>query len=247
MYTGWEAVRKHQKLTLTSVETRALRNSLITMDEGQYSYSEESIPLSSQSWFWKKKKNSVSPAAKSQSKTEAWVQTVIPSDSQVPEDAVSIDPETKPQTTIHSSIPLPGSIIDYSEEIQEHPSCVIKSVMTEDTSEEDGEKNSWLHKLGMNINKWSFLNSLIGWSENRALEKVLHLNTSGVCSDSDHKATELEKSTTEEGVPYIPYKLATLYIIKIVKDMQEMKKKHMKIIRQLDNIRKENQVIILEW
>lgn len=29
--------------------------------------------------------------------------------------------------------------------------------------------------------------------------------------------------------------------------MQEMKNKHMKIIRQLDNIRKENQVIILEW
>ncbi|XP_069631813.1 centrosomal protein of 55 kDa-like [Haliaeetus albicilla] len=211
------------------------------MDEDQYSYSEESIPLSSQSWFWKKKKNSVSPAAKSQSKTEAWVQTVIPSDSQVLEDAVRIDPETKPQTTIHSSIPLPGSMIDYSEEIQEHPSCVIKSAMTEDTSEEDGEKNSWLHKLGMNINKWSFLNSLIGWSENRVLEKVCHLNTSGVCSDSDHKTTELEESTTKEGVPYIPYKLATLYITKIVKDMQEMKNKHMKIIRQLDNIRKENQ------
>ncbi|XP_074876919.1 uncharacterized protein LOC142027133 [Buteo buteo] len=211
------------------------------MDEDQYSYSEECIPLSSQSWFWKKKKNSVSPAAKSQSKTEAWVQTVISSDSQVPEDAVRIDPETKPQTTIHSSIPLPGSIFDYSEEILEHPSCVIKSAMTEDTSEEDGEKNSWLHKLGMNINKWSFLNSLIGWIENRALEKVCHLNTSGVCSDSDHKTTELEESTSKEGVPYIPYKLATLYIIKIVKDMQEMKNKHMKIIRQLDNIRKENQ------
>lgn len=67
---------------------------------------------------------------------EAWVQRVIPSDSQVPEDAVRIDPETKPQTTIHSSIPLPGSIIDYSEEIQEHPSCVIESAMTEDRCEE---------------------------------------------------------------------------------------------------------------
>ncbi|KAM6226606.1 uncharacterized protein M6G45_016965 isoform 2-T3 [Spheniscus humboldti] len=205
------------------------------MDEDQYSYSEESIPLPSQSWFWKKKKSSVSPAARSQSKTEAWVRRVIPSGSQVSEDSVRIDPESKAHTTIHSSVPLPGSVIDYSEVVQEHSSCVI-----EDTPEEDGEGNSWLHKLGMNINKWSFLNSLIGWSENRALEKVDHLNTSGVCSDADHKATELEECTTKE-VPYIPYKLAILYIIKIVKDMQQMKNKHMKIIRQLDNIRKENQ------
>ncbi|XP_075596494.1 uncharacterized protein LOC142599490 [Balearica regulorum gibbericeps] len=172
---------------------------------------------------------------------EAWVQTVIPLGSQVPEDSVRIDPETKPQTTIHSSVPLPGSVIDYSEEIQEHPSCVIKSVMIEDTPEEDGEGDSWLHKLGMNINKWSFLNSLVGWSENRAVEKVDHLNIFGVCSDGDHKSTELEECTTKEEVPYIPYKLATLYIIKIVKDMQQMKNKHMKIIRELDNIRKENQ------
>ncbi|KAM6035131.1 uncharacterized protein LJ206_000682 [Theristicus caerulescens] len=209
------------------------------MDEDQYSYSEESIPLSSRSWFWKKK-NSVSPAAKSQSKTEAWVRTVVPSGSRAPEDSVRIDPETKPQTAIHSSLPLPGSITDYSEEIQEHPSCVIKSVMIEDTPEEDGERSSWLRKLGMNVNKWSFLNSLVGWSENRVLGKVDHLNTSGICSDVDHKATELEECTTKE-VPYIPYKLATLYIIKIVKDMQQMKNEHMKIIRQLDNTRKENQ------
>lgn len=67
---------------------------------------------------------------------EAWVRTVISSGPPVPEDSVRIDPETKPQTTIHSSVPLPGSIIDYSEEIQEHPSCKIRSVMTEDTPEE---------------------------------------------------------------------------------------------------------------
>lgn len=35
----------------------------------------------------------------------------------------------------------------------------------------DGEGKSWLHKLGMNINKWSFLNSLTGWSEDRTQEK----------------------------------------------------------------------------
>ncbi|XP_056181669.1 uncharacterized protein LOC130143084 [Falco biarmicus] len=171
---------------------------------------------------------------------ELWVKKAIPSGFQEHEDSVRIDTETKPQTTIYSSVPLPGSVIDYSEEIQEHPSCVIRSVMIEDTPEEDREGNSWLHRLGMNINKWSFLNSLIGWSENRALEKVEQLNTSGVCSDVDHKATELEDHTTQE-VPYIPYKLAALSIIKIVKDMHQMKKKHVRIIRQLDNIRKEKQ------
>lgn len=64
------------------------------------------------------------------------MRTAIPSASQVPEDSVRIDPETKRQTTIHSSVPLPGSIIDYSEELQEHPSCVIKSVTIKDTPEE---------------------------------------------------------------------------------------------------------------
>ncbi|XP_074788810.1 uncharacterized protein LOC141973791 [Athene noctua] len=176
------------------------------MDEDQYSCSEESVHLSSQSWFWKKKKNSVSPAAKSQSKTEAWLRTVIPPGSQVPEDSVRIDPETKLQATIHSSVALPGTVIDYSEEIQEHPSCMIKSVMTEEIPEE-----------------------------------LDHVKTSGVCSDAGHKATELEECTTKEEVPYIPYKLAALYIIKIVKDMQQMKNKHMKIIRQLENTKKENQ------
>ncbi|XP_061326733.1 synaptonemal complex protein 1-like [Pezoporus flaviventris] len=208
----------------------------------QYSYSEESIPLSLQPWFWKRK-NSVSPAAKCQSRTEAWKRSVTPSGSQIPEDSVKIDPETKPQTTNQSSVPLPGSIIEgdmYSEKIQDHPSCVIKSVLIEDTCEEDGEEKSWLHKLGMNINKWSFLNSLVGWSENTALEKG-HLNISGVCSDADRKGTELQECTTKEEEPYIPYQLATLFVIKIVKDMQKMKNKHMKIIRELDNIRKENQ------
>ncbi|XP_053909987.1 uncharacterized protein LOC128850374 [Cuculus canorus] len=212
------------------------------MDEDQHSDSEESITLSPEFWFWKNNKNSVSAATETQSKTEAWLQTVIPSGAQVSEDSVKIDPETKPQTTIHSPVPLPGSIINYSEEIQELPSCVIKSMVIEDTPKEDnGEGNSWLHKLGMTINKWSFLNSLVGWSENRALGKVDHLNPSGACSDASCKTTELEECTTKEEVPYIPYKIATSYIIKIVKDMQQMKKNHMRVIRQLDNIRKKKQ------
>lgn len=36
MYTVWEAVRKYQKLTLTSVGTLAVRNKAITMDEGNF-------------------------------------------------------------------------------------------------------------------------------------------------------------------------------------------------------------------
>ncbi|XP_048148903.1 synaptonemal complex protein 1-like isoform X1 [Corvus hawaiiensis] len=169
---------------------------------------------------------------------EAWVQSVDLSGWQVPKDSVQTDPESKPQTAIHSSVLLPGSVIDSSEDIQEHPSCVIESVVVEDTPEEDGEGNSWLHKLGMNINKWSFLNSLIGWSEDRTQEKD-QFTTSGICSDADHKATELEECTMK--VPYIPYSLATLHIIKLVKDMQQMKNRHMKIIRKLDDIRKEKQ------
>ncbi|XP_035165790.1 uncharacterized protein LOC118156110 [Oxyura jamaicensis] len=212
MHIVWEADRKYQMLTLSSVETFTLRNRLITMDEDQHSYCEESIPLSLLSWFWKKKGNFASAAAKSQSRTDAWVRTVTPSCSCVPEGSVRSDPEPKPQTTIHSSVPLPGSVMDFSGEIQEHPSCVIKSVMLEETPEQDGEGKFWLHKIGMSINKWSLLNSLIGRGEDRALEKD-HQNTSGFFSETDHKLTELEECRTKE-VPYIPYKLATFYIIK---------------------------------
>lgn len=35
---------------------------------------------------------------------------------------------------MHSTV-LPGSVIDYPEDVQEHPSCVIESVV-EDTTEE---------------------------------------------------------------------------------------------------------------
>ncbi|KAJ7408118.1 hypothetical protein BTVI_60750 [Pitangus sulphuratus] len=72
--------------------------------------------------------------------------------------------------------------------------------------------------------------------------EIDHVTTSGGCSDADDKTTELTECTTKE-VLYIPYNLATSYITKIIKDMQQMKNKHMKIIRKLDNISKENQ----EW
>ncbi|KAF4803585.1 hypothetical protein TURU_014769 [Turdus rufiventris] len=134
---------------------------------------------------------------------EAWVRSVDLAGWQVLKDAGGMDPETKPQATTQSTV-LPGSVIDYSEDVQEHPSCVIESVVVEDTPEED------------------------------------KFTTSGVCSDADHKPTELEECTAKE-VPYIPYSLATLHMIKIVKDMQQMKNRHMKIIRKLDDTRKEKQ------
>lgn len=67
---------------------------------------------------------------------EVWLQSVDLSGWQVPKDSVQTDPETKPQTTMHSSVLLPGSVIDSSEDIQEYPSCVIESVVVEDTPEE---------------------------------------------------------------------------------------------------------------
>lgn len=70
---------------------------------------------------------------------ETWVRRVILSGSQVSEDLGGTESETKHQITIHSSVPLPGSVIDYSEDVQEHPSCVIKSVMTE-SAPEDGKQ-----------------------------------------------------------------------------------------------------------
>lgn len=67
--------------------------------------------------------------------SEAWVQSVDLSGWQVLKDAGGMDPETKPQATTQSTV-LPGSVIDYSEDVQEHPSCVIESVVVEDTPEE---------------------------------------------------------------------------------------------------------------
>lgn len=67
---------------------------------------------------------------------EAWVRSVELSGWQVLKDAGGIDPETKPQSTTQSTVLLPGSVTDYSEDVQEHPSCVIESVVVEDTPEE---------------------------------------------------------------------------------------------------------------
>ena len=61
------------------------------------------------------------------------MQSVIPSSSQVTEESVRSDAEPKSQTTIISSIPLPGSVPDYMDELenpsfQTNPSCAAKSI-----------------------------------------------------------------------------------------------------------------------
>lgn len=70
MYTVWEAVRKYQKLTLTSVETLALRNRTVTMDEGNF--------LGHNVYLVKKKKSSCMLYYGTQLlRVEGWSQTAI--------------------------------------------------------------------------------------------------------------------------------------------------------------------------
>nr|XP_014436449.1 uncharacterized protein LOC102452715 [Pelodiscus sinensis] len=210
------------------------------MDEAQYLASEENIPLAPRSWLWKKKRNSVFPAAESQSKAEVWVQTVIPSSTQVTEDSLRSDVEPKSQATLTSSVPLPGSVTAYLDEMQVHPSSAIRSITIDEEIGQVGigQRESWLNKLRINGNKLAFLKCLIGWKGSKtAVEEV----APGVCSPDNHRPPELDGCMAKEEQPYIPYKLAKLYITKIVKDMQQMKIRHMKVIKELDCIRKDNQ------
>ncbi|XP_067424671.1 interaptin-like [Emydura macquarii macquarii] len=174
---------------------------------------------------------------------EVWVQTVIPSSSQITEDSLRSDAEPKSQANTTSSVPLPGSVTAYLDEMQVHPSCAIKSIMTdEETGQvETEQEESWLNKLGINRNKLAFFKCLIGWKGNKTVEKVDSPNIPGLSSHDNHRLAELDGCMAKEEQPYIPYKLAKLYITKIVKDMQQMKIRHLKVIKELDCIRKENQ------
>lgn len=62
---------------------------------------------------------------------EAWVQAVVPSSSQVTEESLRSDVEPKSQTTIISSVPLPGSVIDHPDEMQANSLYVAKSSATD--------------------------------------------------------------------------------------------------------------------
>ncbi|XP_019410762.1 PREDICTED: centrosome-associated protein CEP250-like [Crocodylus porosus] len=219
------------------------------MDEVLYAASEENIPLASRSWVGKKKRNSVFPANENQSKTEAWVKRGNPSNSHVTEDSLKNEAEPKSQETITSSVSLPGSVTNYLDEIQGHPSYEMKSIMIDEESTQVSHSESWLDKLGINKNKLAFLKCLIWWKESTTTIEKDHQTASGVRSHDAHGLTELDGCMTKDEQAYIPYKLAKLYITKIVKDMQQMKIRHMNIINELDCIRKEKQeqaVIVLK-
>ncbi|ETE57315.1 hypothetical protein L345_16972, partial [Ophiophagus hannah] len=94
---------------------------------------DENIPMSSHSWLWKKKRNAIFPTvgSKSESKTGAWIQTDFPSSSQISEEGLRNNEESKSQSNIISWISLPGSVTDVIEEIQAHPTKNI--AMEEET------------------------------------------------------------------------------------------------------------------
>ncbi|XP_029468146.1 uncharacterized protein LOC115096948 [Rhinatrema bivittatum] len=212
----------------------------LTMDAAVYFTSlDENIPLQSRSWFWKKR-NAVSPAAENISKLGIWEKTAIPSYSQAT--ANFMRGEVDPNSPIVSSADLPGSVSDL-DETEAQQSCVIKSIAIDEESIKTSvpQEESWLSKLASHKNKLSYIKRCIGLGENStSTEKELQ-NTTNDGSDDNRRSLEANEYLTKEGQPYIPYKLAKLYITKIVEDMQQMKLKHMKIIKELELIRREDQ------
>ncbi|KAJ6669587.1 hypothetical protein lerEdw1_000136, partial [Lerista edwardsae] len=200
--------------------------------------SEENIPMSSWSWLRKKRRNAVFPAAESQSKTEAWVQAVVPSSSQVTEESLRSDVEPKSQTTIISSVPLPGSVIDHPDEMQAHSLYVAKSSGSDAEAGhgEAGQGQSFFNKLGFNKNKSSFVKCLNEWKGNKTAAQKGHPSSPRVLSHDN----QLGGCLSKEEQPYIPYRLAKLYITKIAKDMQQMKTGYVKVIKELEHAGKEN-------
>ncbi|XP_053555949.1 uncharacterized protein LOC128647190 [Bombina bombina] len=61
------------------------------------------------------------------------------------------------------------------------------------------------------------------------------------CLNNYKHPEDLTECMTMEGQPYIPYKLAKLYITKIVTDMEQLKLKHKKIIKEIQASDKQNQ------
>ncbi|XP_048360335.1 uncharacterized protein LOC125437006 [Sphaerodactylus townsendi] len=200
---------------------------------------EENIPMSSQSSLWKTKRNAVFPTTESQSKTEAWVQTVIPSHSQVIEDSLRNNAEPRSQGTIISSVPLPGSVTDYLDEIHVHPSHAVKSIAVDEEAAhgEIKQGQNWLNKLGFDKNKLSFLKCLNEWKGNKTPASKGLLSSPRILPHDN----QLGGCLSKEEQSYIPYRFAKLYITKIVKDMYQMKIGYVKVIKELELVGKENQ------
>ncbi|XP_042309202.1 uncharacterized protein LOC121923131 [Sceloporus undulatus] len=202
-----------------------------------YFTSEENIPMSSQPWLWKKKSNAIFPSDESQNKTEAWVQTVLPSSSQDTEETLSGNADPISQTTIISSIPLPGSITDYMDELHIHPSCAAESTdVGEETGPgEIGQGQSLLNKFS--FSQLPFVRYLTEKKGKKIPAQKGHPNTPRVLSHDN----QLDGCLSKDEQLYIPYRLAKLYIIKIAKDMHQMKTGYLKSIKELEQVGKESQ------
>lgn len=168
---------------------------------------------------------------------EAWVQTVLPTSSQITEESLRSDVEPKSQTTIISSVPLPGSVIDHPDEMQALPLYVAKSVAgdAEAGHGEVGQSESFLNRLGFNRNKLSFVECLNEWKGHKTtVQKGLPSSQRELSPDDQLGCLSKEEQ------PYIPYQLAKLYITKIAKDMQQMKTGYMKVIKEQEYAGREN-------
>lgn len=73
----------------------------------------------------------------------AWIQTDFPSSSQVSEEGLRNNAESKSQSNIISWISLPGSVTDVKEEVQAHPTKI--AAREEEIGQ--GKKGQSLHTL----------------------------------------------------------------------------------------------------
>ncbi|XP_063774161.1 uncharacterized protein LOC134910198 isoform X2 [Pseudophryne corroboree] len=176
---------------------------------------------------------------------ETWGRDAEPSTSQTSGGSFRSDNEAHLSSEmLHSD--LPGHVTSYFDELTSHPSCIIKSIAIDNDSLESPEKQdeSWLSKIGSYRSKLAFLNCWNGAKEDTAEPKRdLHKFTKTYESRSLNELAECEE---HEGQPYIPYDLAKIYITKIVNDMQQMKIKHMEVIKETDgNARRNQENVIL--
>ncbi|XP_058025937.1 uncharacterized protein LOC131191621 [Ahaetulla prasina] len=203
--------------------------SLFTMAED-----DENIPMSSHSWLWKKKRNSIFPTveSKSESKTGAWIQTDFPSSSQVSEEGLRNNVESKSQSNIISWISLPGSVTDVIEEVQAHPT---KNIAVE---EETGCGEAFSNEnKSFDNSKTSFAKRLSENEENQKEAEKGYPSSPGWLFPE----VQLDGCQSKEELSYIPYRSAKLYITKIAKDMHQMKIKYVKVIKELEHFGKESQ------
>ncbi|XP_070592374.1 uncharacterized protein [Erythrolamprus reginae] len=199
---------------------------------------DENIPMPSHSWLWKKRRNSIFPTveSKSESKTGAWIQTDFPSSSHTSEDGLRNNVESKSQSNIISWISLPGSVTDVIEEVQAYP---IKNIVVE---EETGHGQTF-----SNENK-SFHNGKTSFAKRRSENEENQKEAEKGYPSSPGQLfpdVQLDGYQSKEELFYIPYRSAKLYIMKLAKDLHQMKLRYVKVIKELEHVGKENQQAIM--